>query len=556
MDGQYGSKAREELIEVQRELVERIKSEIYESIGQPSAALQYYYDQYRSRFHEHQGPIEIAPVIEDIATADVAYFGDYHTLRESQKAPLRILDELHQRGRPILFATEAVQLIHQDHVDAYLDGDLSETEFLEQIDYERTWGFPWRNYKLQFEFCRDRGIPMQALNSDPAILHDNLQFRDAMAAMVLVEAINRDPEQLVAVTFGDLHVTPHHLPNEVDRFARRRGLAPLRRVIVYQNSETVYWDLARQGLEQNTPAVRVDDESYCLLNSTPLVKFQSYLNWEMNTDELEESIGLDQGPNLSAGVMTEQVHELMTTITDFLRLPEMKLDDFTVHTSRDLNFLGVLENSGRYQPEELAEIRQQIARNDSYFITREKMIYLGNLSIDHAAEEATHYLNTKLAGHVRYPPSRRFDFYYRAVKEAIGFLGSRVINHKRSCHDREEFEEILQEYRGRRLPGPLRSARTIAQDVLQHWDYEERWLRGEVRGYPRFRSMYERDLPVHIGVTHSLGYVLGDQIYDALVGGRIHRAELQELFTDEFEHEARPREVYFDWIDYLKNERG
>ncbi|MEE8142472.1 MAG: ChaN family lipoprotein, partial [Planctomycetota bacterium] len=448
--------------------------------------------------------------------------------------------------------TEMVQLIHQDHLDAYLAGELQEREFLKEIDYENTWGFYWSNHRLHFEFAREHDIPMLALNSDPAVLKDNLTFRDALAAMVIVEALMRDSEILLAVVFGDLHIAPVHLPSQVQRFLERKGIRRGKHVTVYQNSETLYWDLAQEGLEQSTSVVRLNSHSFCLMNSTPLVKFQSYLNWEMNREELEESRGIDEQPSISSTIMTDQVLHLVKTITDFLEIPLDGLNDFSVHTSRDLDFLDKLETSGHYSESELEEIREQIARDESYFVTRQSLIYLGNLSIDHAAEEASHYINTKLAGHVETPPNRRFDFYYRVMKEAIGFLGSKIINHKRSCWHRAEFEQALEECRGKKLSEPMKLARQITRDVLAHLDYEVRWLCEEERGFPRFRGIYNRGLPVHLGITHSLGYILGDRAYEALVAGRLQRREVRSLFNERFEGGGRPQEYYFDWLDYLR----
>lgn len=549
--GRYGSAAREQLIEAQRARVEQLKDYIFDSVGESSPHIDEYSAEYQRQFLDVRGPVEFSEVIDAITDADVVYFGDYHTLREAQKAPLRCLREVLGRGREVLLATEVVHLIHQDILDDYMAGSIADEEFLQRIDYASNWGFPWRNYSLQFQFARENDIPMLAINSDPAVLRDNLHVRDAMAAMVIVEAMAREPERLVAVSFGDLHICPAHLPAQVRRFVERRRLDRKKHVVVYQNSEAIYWEMAQRGLEQEAHAVQLRDGSYCLLNSTPLVKFQSYVNWETNADELEESVGLE-GPDISSNVMTDQVVEMVETVTGFLELPQEGLEDFSVHTSRDLNFLDDLTRTGRYTTEELDEIRHQIARDDSYFLIREKMIYLGNLSIDHAAEEATHYVNTKLAGHVLQPPSRRFDFYYRTMKEAIGFLGSRIVHHKRDCFRKEDFEEILQAFRGRRLTDPQQLfKRAISRDVLKHVEYEERWIRGEVTGYPRFRSLYQRELQVHLGVTHSLGYMLGDRIHGALVNGNIHRKEVRELFYERFETEPRPREVYFDWLDYL-----
>ena len=369
--------------------------------------------------------------------------------------------------------------------------------------------------------------------------------------MRIVEARERDPGTLIAVLFGDLHVAPAHIPARIEALSRARKLPPPRQVLVFQNAEAVYWRLAELGIEQETHAVRIAPDRFCLVNSTPLVQVQSYLNWEMNQEELEESVGLDE-PRISSTVMTDQVHEIVRTICRFLEISEQGFDDFTVHTARDLDFLDRLAERGEIEEGDLAEFREQVERDESFFLVDGKLIYLGNLSLDHAAEEAAHYVNTKLAGHERRPHDRVFDFYYRTMKEAIGFLGSKVIDHKRSCYHRAEFEGLLADTRGKRLDGRLAQIRRVAKDVLAHLDFEERRHAGESRGYPRFRNPYDRELAIHLGTTHSLGYILGDRIHAALMSGAVRRAEVRRLFEETFEDPGRPREVYFEWVDRLK----
>ena len=543
-------RAREQLIAIQKSLTKAAKSEIYEALGPLSSPLQRYSDEYYAQFPGEASPVEMHTIETAVAEADVAYFGDYHTLLESQKAPLRILESVLETGRQLILATEVVQLVHQDHLDRYLAGNLDERAFLAAIEYDRTWGFNWRNYRLHFEFARRHGIKMLAINSDPRVGNNNLEFRDSMAGMLIVEALCRNPTALIAVSFGDLHVASNHIPSRVRQYASGRKIDPIKEVIVYQNVDSVYWSLVDRELEQTTQAVRVDDQSFCMVNTTPLVMYQSYLNWELNQEELEESIGLE-APHISSTIMTDQVHEIVHTICRFLEFPTQGLDDFTVHTSRDLDLLDRLIEQGRMQSSDLEEFKEQIEQDESFFLVEEKLIYLGNLSIDHAAEEATHYINTKLSGHVRNPPTTVFDFYYRTMKEAIGFLGSKVICQKRSCYHRSDFEQLLEDTRGKQLDDRMSQIRQVSRDVLAHLSFERKVQDSDRQRYPRFQKLYRRPLPIHIGTTHSLGYILGDMIYVALMNGEVRRSEVRSLFEERFATEDRPRELYFEWVKRL-----
>jgi hypothetical protein len=56
-----------------------------------------------------------------------------------------------------------------------------------------------------------------------------------------------------------------------------------------------------------------------------------------------------------------------------------------------------------------------------------------------------------------------------------------------------------------------------------------------------------RDRLFH-GVSHALGYLLGDALYRAFDAGRVDRAALRALFRDPFED---PRAAYFAWVRRL-----
>ena len=84
-----------------------------------------------------------------IVDADIILYGDFHTLKQSQKGFVRLLQELavFNPSRPRLIAMEAFQANHQEVLDLLQQQKITEQDFLCRIDYEKTWGFPWRNYQ-------------------------------------------------------------------------------------------------------------------------------------------------------------------------------------------------------------------------------------------------------------------------------------------------------------------------------------------------------------------------------------------------------------------------
>src|SRR5205807_537677 len=86
--------------------------------------------------------------------------------------------------------------------------------------------------------------------------------------------------------------------------------------------------------------------------------------------------------------------ELARIVARFLRLEgaalREALDGVQVYTAGDLSFLQTLSNRG-FSKKEIHTIERQILARESYYIPRARIAYLANLSVNHAAEEATHF---------------------------------------------------------------------------------------------------------------------------------------------------------------------
>ena len=83
------------------------------------------------------------------------------------------------------------------------------------------------------------------------------------------------------------------------------------------------------------------------------------------------------------------------------------------------------------------------------------------------------------------------------------------------------------------LPQRVRELRTVGRLVALHKRRERRFLSG---GKPwRLRgSLYNQPLPVHLGVTHTLGYMLGERIFGNMLEGLISKAAVRDLFYMNF----------------------
>ena len=116
---------------------------------------------------------------------------------------------------------------------------------------------------------------------------ETLRLRDRLAAKVVARASIAHPEAIVYVVAGDFHVCRNHLPRAVELELEREGLRR-QSLILHQNIDSFYWDLASEQKEHRARFLEMCRDEYCVMNSTPLVKYQSYLHWQLGQEEFHE----------------------------------------------------------------------------------------------------------------------------------------------------------------------------------------------------------------------------------------------------------------------------
>ncbi len=107
--------------------------------------------------------------IEQASKARIVYVGEVHTRREDHEVQLKVLRGLHAAG-PVVLAMEMFPREKQPVLDRFSRGELTEQQFLEEVDWENVWGYPFELYRDILFFARDRGIPILALNAPPEVV--------------------------------------------------------------------------------------------------------------------------------------------------------------------------------------------------------------------------------------------------------------------------------------------------------------------------------------------------------------------------------------------------
>ncbi|MEQ1878778.1 MAG: ChaN family lipoprotein, partial [Bdellovibrionia bacterium] len=267
-------------------MLKQIKGWVRGYLGPEPSTLKTYALPYKKEFTGRWRPSETDELFDELKKAEIVYGGDFHGFAQAQRTHLRVLRSLSSRKKVIL-ALEVFETRHQRLLNHFLAGKMGETEFLSKIHWEKNWGFPWEHYRPLLELARRRGWQVVALNRHITRKSaETLKTRDRHAAKQLVSVLLRNPGSITYVVFGDLHIAGAHLPKWVDRDLGR----PARSVFLFQNSERLYFTLARKGQEAAVHLLRRGNR-FCVLSSPPWVKWQSYLMFLENSldrDLLEE----------------------------------------------------------------------------------------------------------------------------------------------------------------------------------------------------------------------------------------------------------------------------
>lgn len=516
---------REELIKIQKQIFRKNQKIIEESILVSEKGFHQYELNYLKNlkgFKEPAQALELKLAMED---AQWIYMGDYHTNRQSQRGLLRVLKLLITRTDHFLICLEFLQKKHQPYVEKYIRGRISLSTFLRHINIRKHFYFDlWENFAPIFDFAKYYQLDVFGLESAP--YGAGLQRRDEAMAKTLAEIGDKNPGYKILIFVGDLHIAPVNLPAQVAKSVGEYYDSD-EELFIYQNAEKIYWKLAEAHLEDKVDIVRVNEKSFCLINTPPIVWQQSYLNWLEN----EEGEIDYQDPKHS-------FLDLAKRIARFLgfKLPKEK-DDVEVFTCGDLSFLERIKEDPEFSPAERRKIKRQVQLSESYYIPKRKWVYLADISLNHAAEEASHFVRHLIAGD-EFPRSPEDAFYANVLHEAIGFFGSKIINPKRKCAREKDFKSMINYFKKGNVPRDRNFELEVAHAILEIKKLERR---GRPIADPK-AMLKHHDL--FFGVSHALGYMLGEILYHALVQGKFKKKEARKLFIHPFAEEGEPFQFY------------
>lgn len=138
-------------------------------------------------------------VIDHALRAQVIYVGETHDNPASHRIQEDILRALATSNPDkIALGMEMFTPSQQPVLDQWSAGELSEKEFLRQVDWYSTWKIDFALYRDLLLFCRDQGIKILALNAEAAT-------RQLLSRTAIEELTLEDQARLPEMDFDDPH---------------------------------------------------------------------------------------------------------------------------------------------------------------------------------------------------------------------------------------------------------------------------------------------------------------------------------------------------------------
>ncbi|MEK7467237.1 MAG: ChaN family lipoprotein [Planctomycetota bacterium] len=105
----------------------------------------------------------------DLRKATVVHFAETHDHVRGHELELEAVKQLAGDQGDFAVGLEMFPKSLQPILDKWNAGELSEWEFMEGVNWYKSWGFPYRLFRPIFLFCRENKIPLVALNAPPDI---------------------------------------------------------------------------------------------------------------------------------------------------------------------------------------------------------------------------------------------------------------------------------------------------------------------------------------------------------------------------------------------------
>jgi hypothetical protein len=524
------------------------------------AAGRKYIRDFRDAYRSYQRVLSPADVRREIAKSDVVLVGDYHALPNSQHYLAELLQEAQLHRRPVVLGIETIFSRDQHILDEWQHGEIDEAELRQRIRFELDWGYDWHPFYELLSAAREHGVSVYGLDCMPREDLRKIGARDRHAADKIAELRRRHPNALVLALFGESHLAPQHLPALL-----RQHLPEERLLTVLLNVDALYWHAAGEA-DDHVAAVEVRDDVLCVFNATPLEKYENYRlcldRWGRNDHSTP-----DLGPTL---------YNLIDGMVRFLGInrysphnttqPRLLVDSMPEVYSRSSDALlrRLLSRKG-FTAEHRRSLLRQVRERGSVYLAPINAVYVRQFHMTSSAEDATRFLHQACrglpnrcngksmlrsaafeAGSGERRPAAEDAFYVAVLEHALAFFGSRILYPARPALRDSDLAALLDLTREDLEQGtslPFADAIEAIEFVTQHRE-QFSCSKGRRPSAQAFLPPAAFTGRKYEFALERLGHLVGTDLYDAYLEGRLNTGSLRKLFLTHIERAGVAFETY------------
>jgi hypothetical protein len=501
-----------------------------------------YLRSFTEAFRKYSEVLSPEDLAAELVSADVLLLGDYHALPRSQEFAAELVEQLSSVGREVVLGLELLYARDQRVLNEWGAGTISDDELRQRVRYDREWGYAWEPVIDLLRRARDFNAKIYGLDCMPRGDLRRIGIRDRHAARKISELRAEHPHAIIVVLFGESHLAPEHLPKLL-----RKELSGEKILTVLQNVDALYWQASGEPGEP-VRAVRVGGDAICVFNATPLEKYESYRlcieRWRQERPGAEPDIA-------------PTFFNLAQALLRFLHLedytnsscgPRFLLDLLpeVIACTNEVSMRAMLARFG-VPGEKSQDLLEDLSVRGCRYLESANVLLVRHFKLPVGVEEAARFVcasGWSEAGHPapELPPEDRF--YRKCLQKALCEYGAKVL-----LPGRESFGEkqlyAFQEQGFEDLPELSRSQSIRLIDfVLLHRDFE-----CNARHYRSVPALVEEGRQ-YAGkkfelATEWLGGLLGSDLYDAYVQGRIGRRSIRAYFLGRYIRPGEAKAAYF-----------
>jgi len=425
-----------------------------------------------------------------VLKSDFIFLGDFHTFDQNIRNALRVIKVLEENDSKFVIALEMIHHSKQVCIDAYLEGHLTELEFLDSIEYSKSWKFPWTHYKVLFQLAKEKDVHLLAVNTSAG-----LKQRDIFCANHLKKNQYLFKDAKCLVLYGELHIVSDKIPKQVKQLFPNST-----QLIIHQNLDEVYWKTNEQITE--APIFKFNEEEFCILSSPPWIKYESMLYWYENLYndpdfDLHEYI-IETGKKFFSEDTQETFSNLVLEMKNIvgLNINDEVIDDHNLYDHISIDYV---EDQIDELPEHFKEYYWDLLKNgESFRLPNENTYYCSSYSLNRISYIAgTHiYYSFQKKSLDQLSFNIEENFINNIFESCFGYFFSKLINPHRKC---DLYQDFLLQKRLRRI-----------HLLIEIIDYQFDFLK-----LNSYSTVEQKKISQHLG--HFLGEYLYFKAYKSII---------------------------------------